>query len=93
MANTRSAQKMVRKIAARTDVNKARRSRVRTFVRRVEEALESGDAGAAAEALKAAQPEIMRSVSKGVTHANTGSRKISRLAQRVKKLSQATVAG
>jgi small subunit ribosomal protein S20 len=89
MANTRSAQKMVRKIEARTAVNKARRSRVRTFIRKVEEAIESGDQAAATAALRAAEPEIMRSVSKGVTHANTGSRKVSRLAQRVRKMSLA----
>ncbi|ABI78806.1 ribosomal protein S20 [Hyphomonas neptunium ATCC 15444] len=86
MANTRSAKKMVRKIAARTDVNKARRSRVRTYVRKVEEAIASGDKPAAQEALKAAQPEIMRSVTKGVTHKNTASRKVSRLSARVKAM-------
>ncbi|MBY9065456.1 30S ribosomal protein S20 [Hyphomonas sp. WL0036] len=86
MANTRSAKKMVRKIAARTDVNKARRSRVRTYVRKVEEAIASGDKSAAQEALKAAQPEIMRSVTKGVTHKNTASRKVSRLSARVKAM-------
>ncbi|WP_213272442.1 30S ribosomal protein S20 [Hyphomonas sp.] len=86
MANTRSAKKMVRKIAARTDVNKARRSRVRTFVRKVEEAIASGDKSAAQEALKVAQPEIMRSVTKGVTHKNTASRKVSRLSARVKAM-------
>ncbi|MFN4185278.1 MAG: 30S ribosomal protein S20 [Alphaproteobacteria bacterium HGW-Alphaproteobacteria-18] len=86
MANTRSAKKMVRKIAARTDVNKARRSRVRTFVRKVEEAIASGDKPAAQEALKVAQPEIMRSVTKGVTHKNTASRKVSRLSARVKAM-------
>lgn len=86
MANTRSAKKMVRKIAARTDVNKARRSRVRTYVRKVEEAIASGDKPAAQEALKVAQPEIMRSVTKGVTHKNTASRKVSRLSARVKAM-------
>ncbi|MEE9328824.1 MAG: 30S ribosomal protein S20 [Parvularculaceae bacterium] len=87
MANTSSAKKMVRKIARRTEVNKNRRSRVRTFVRRVDEALEAGDAAKAAEALKAAQPEMQRAVTKGVFHKNTVSRKISRLAKRVKALS------
>lgn len=86
MANTRSAKKMVRKIAQRTEVNKARRSRVRTYVRKVEEAIASGDKPAAQEALKAAQPEIMRSVTKGVTHKNTASRKVSRLSARIKAM-------
>ncbi|MFN3313395.1 MAG: 30S ribosomal protein S20 [Hyphomonas sp.] len=86
MANTRSAKKMVRKIERRTEVNKARRSRVRTFVRKVEEAIASGDQPAAQEAFKAAQPEIMRSVTKGVTHKNTASRKISRLSARIKAM-------
>jgi small subunit ribosomal protein S20 len=86
MANTKSAKKMVRKIARRTEVNVSRRSRVRTFVRKVEEALASGDKAAATAALKAAEPEIARGVSKGVIHKNTGSRKVSRLAARVKKL-------
>jgi small subunit ribosomal protein S20 len=86
MANTRSAKKMVRKIARRTEVNKARRSRVRTFVRQVEEAIASGDKTAAADALKAAQPELMRAVTKGVMHKNTSARKVSRLAARVKAM-------
>ena len=84
MANTRSAKKMVRKIARRTEVNKARRSRMRTFVRKVEEAIESGDKSAAAEALKAAQPEIMRAATKGVIHKNTASRRKSRLNNRLR---------
>lgn len=87
MANTKSAKKMVRKIARRTEVNKSRRSRVRTFVRKVEEAVASGDKAAAITALKAAEPEIMRSVQKGVLHKNTASRKVSRLAARVKGVS------
>ncbi len=87
MANTSSAKKMVRKIAARTEVNKSRRSRVRTYVRYVDEAIAAGDAAKAAEALKAAQPEMMRAVSNGVFHKNTVSRKISRLAKKVKALS------
>lgn len=86
MANTSSAKKMVRKIAHRTAVNAARRSRVRTFVRKVEEAIASGNADAAREALRTAQPELMRAVSKGVIHKNTSSRKIARLAARVKAL-------
>lgn len=86
MANTSSAKKMVRKIAQRTEVNKSRRSRVRTYVRGVEEAIAAGDKKAAEVALKAAEPEIMRGVTKGVIHKNTGSRKVSRLAARVKKM-------
>jgi small subunit ribosomal protein S20 len=86
MANTKSAKKMVRKIATRTEVNKARRSRMRTHVRKVEEAIEAGDKKAAAEALQAAQPEIMRAASKGVIHKNTSSRKVSRLSARVKAM-------
>ncbi|HVK92890.1 MAG TPA: 30S ribosomal protein S20 [Mycoplana sp.] len=87
MANTTSAKKATRKLARRTAINKSRRSRVRTFVRKVEEAIASGDATAAAAALKAAQPELMRAATKGVLHANTASRKVSRLANRVKALS------
>ena len=86
MANTPSAKKAVRKIAARTAINKSRRSRMRTFLRKVEEAIASGNADAAALALKTAQPELMRGVTKGVVHKNTASRKISRLAARVKAL-------
>ncbi|MEM8635711.1 MAG: 30S ribosomal protein S20 [Pseudomonadota bacterium] len=86
MANTKSAKKMVRKIERRTEVNKARRSRMRTFVRRVEEAIEAGDQTAATEALRAAQPEIMRAAGKGLIHKNTSSRKVSRLAKRVKAM-------
>ena len=89
MANTTSAKKMARKIAARTDVNKARRSRVRTYVRKVEEALARGDAAAASAALKAAEPELMRAAGKGVLPKNTASRKVSRLAQRVKAIATA----
>jgi small subunit ribosomal protein S20 len=87
MANTTSAKKATRKIARRTEVNKSRRSRVRNFVRKVEEAIASGDATLAQAALKAAQPELMRAATKGVLHANTASRKVSRLANRVKALS------
>ena len=89
MANTTSAKKATRKIARRTEVNKARRSRMRTFLRKVEEAIASGDKAVAAEALKAAQPEIMRAAQKGVVHKNTGARKVSRLAAQLKKLSAA----
>lgn len=84
MANTSSAKKATRKIARQTETNRNRISRMRTFVRKVEEAVASGDKAAAAEALKAAQPELMRAVSRGVLHRNTVSRKISRLAARVK---------
>ena len=83
MANTTSAKKATRKIERRTEVNKARRSRMRTFLRKVDEAIASGDKSAAAAALKAAQPEIMRAAQKGVVHKNTASRKVSRLSARV----------
>ncbi len=86
MANTKSAKKMVRKIAQRTEVNKARRSRMRTFVRRVEEAIISGDKDKAGLALRDAQPEIMRAVTKGLIHKNTSARKISRLSARIKSM-------
>ncbi len=86
MANTAQSKKRARQSEARYAVNKARRSRMRTFLRKVEEALASGDAAVAAEALKAAQPELARGVTKGVLHANTVSRKISRLNSRVKTL-------
>ncbi len=86
MANSPSSKKRARQIEARTAVNTARRSRMRTFIRKVEEAIASGDQTAAAAALKSAQPEIMRSVTKGVVHKNTASRKVSRLASRVNAL-------
>ncbi|MHA7872615.1 MAG: 30S ribosomal protein S20 [Hyphococcus sp.] len=86
MANTSSAKKMVRKIERRTAVNKARRSRVRTFLRKVEEAIASGDKAAANAALQQAQPELHRAVSKGIFHKNTVSRKLSRLSSRIKAL-------
>lgn len=89
MANTSSAKKAIRKIARRTAVNTARRSRIRTYWRKVEEALAKGDAAEAKAAFLAAESETMRAVSKGVLHKNTGSRKVSRLAQRVKSLSAA----
>jgi small subunit ribosomal protein S20 len=87
MANTSSAKKATRKIARRTAINKNRRSRVRTYVRQVEEALAAGDKAAAEAAFKAAQPELMRAATKGVLHKNTASRKVSRLANRLKTLS------
>jgi small subunit ribosomal protein S20 len=86
MANTSSAKKATRKIARRATVNGARVTRVRTYVRKVDEAIAAGDKKAAAEALKAAQPELMRAASKGVVHKKTASRKISRLAARVKSI-------
>lgn len=86
MANTPSAKKATRKIARRTEINKNRRSRVRTSVRKVEEAIASGDKTAAEAAFLAAQPELMRAATKGVMHKNTASRKVSRLAKRVRSV-------
>ncbi|MGR3272891.1 30S ribosomal protein S20 [Thalassococcus profundi] len=86
MANTPQSKKRARQNETRFTINKARRSRIRTFLRKVEEAIASGDKDAATTALRAAQPELMRGVSKGVFHKNTASRKISRLASRVKAL-------
>lgn len=88
MANTTSAKKAVRKIARRTEVNKARRSRMRTVVRGVEEAIASGDKTQAATALKAAEPELMRAAQKGVIHKRGASRKVSRLTHQIAKLAQ-----
>jgi small subunit ribosomal protein S20 len=84
MANTDQSKKRARQSEARYAVNKARRSRIRTFLRKVEEAIASGNGEAAAAALKAAQPELARGVTKGVLHKNTVARKMSRLASRVK---------
>jgi len=86
MANTKSAQKAVRKIERRTAVNKMRRSQMRTYVRRVEAAIEAKDAAGAAEALKSAEPLLARAAQKGIVHRNAASRKISRLTKRVKSL-------
>jgi small subunit ribosomal protein S20 len=86
MANTTSARKAARKIVRRTEVNKARRSRLRTFVGKVEDAIASGDRNKALAALKDAEPIIMRSAQKGVLHRNAASRKVSRLTDRVAKL-------
>jgi small subunit ribosomal protein S20 len=86
MANTPQAKKRARQNAKRYEINRARRSRIRTFLRKVEEALASGDKAAAETALRAAQPELMRGVTKGVLHKNTAARKMSRLSQRVKAL-------
>ena len=89
MANNPGAKKAIRKIERRTEVNKARRSRVRTYLRKFDEALAAGDAKAAVGAFIVAQSELMRAVSKGVVHKNTGSRKVSRLAAQLKKLAAA----
>ena len=86
MANTAQSKKRARQNERRAAVNKARRSRIRTYLRRVEEAIASGDKDAAATALRAAQPELMRGVSKGIFHKNTAARKMSRLSARVKSL-------
>ena len=92
MANSPQSKKRARQAEARAAVNKARRSRIRTFLRKVEEALASGDATAAATALRTAQPELARGVTKGVLHKNTVARKMSRLAHRVKVLAQPATA-
>ncbi len=89
MANTPQAEKRIRRNARRAEINKARVSRIRTFVKKAESTITVGDAAAASAALAAAQPEMMRGVSKGVLHKNTVARKISRLAKKVKALQQA----
>jgi small subunit ribosomal protein S20 len=89
MANTAQSKKRARQADARYAVNKARRSRIRTFLRKVEEAIASGNAESAQAALKAAQPELARGVTKGVLHKNTVARKMSRLASRVKAVVKA----
>ncbi|MFT6932064.1 MAG: small subunit ribosomal protein S20 [Paracoccaceae bacterium] len=86
MANTPQAKKRARQNESRFAINKARRSRIRTFLRKVEEAIATGDAAVAKTALQAAQPEMMRGVTKGVLHKNTVARKMSRLSSRVKSL-------
>ena len=86
MANTPQAKKRARQNERRFEVNKARRSRIRTFLRKAEEAIASGDKEAAATAVREVQPELMRGVSKGVFHKNTAARKMSRLVARVKAL-------
>ena len=88
MANTKSARKATRKIARRTIVNKTRRSLLRNSVRKIEEAIASGDRTAASAALKAAEPVIMRAAQRGVVHKNNASRKVSRLAHRIAKLAK-----
>jgi small subunit ribosomal protein S20 len=89
MANNPGAKKAIRKIARRTEVNKARRSRVRTFLRKFDEALAAGDAAEAKAAFVSAQSELMRAVGKGVMHRNTGARKVSRLHAQLRKLAAA----
>lgn len=86
MANHKSAEKRIRQTARRTAVNSARIGRIRTFVKRVETAIHAGDKETAAAALRAAQPELQRGVTKGVLHRNTVSRKLSRLARRIQAL-------
>jgi small subunit ribosomal protein S20 len=86
MANTSSAKKAARQMIRRTEVNKARRSRVKTDVRNVEEAISSGDRSKAVAALKAAQPMLARTAQKGLMHKKTASRKVSRLSKRVKAM-------
>lgn len=86
MANTRSAKKRIRQTVTKTEVNRARTSRVRTFVKKVETAITSGDKKAASDALRAAQPELHRGVTKGVIRKQTASRKLSRLSARIKAM-------
>ena len=88
MPNIASAKKRVRTTAKRTAINTSRKTRVRGYIRKVEEAIASGDKTKAQAALKAAEPEIMRGVSKGILHKNTGARKVSRLSKRVAKLAK-----
>lgn len=88
MANTKSARKATRQIAKRTAINKARRTTMRGSLRKVEEAITSGDRNAATTALKDAEPVIMRAAQLGVVHKNNASRKVSRLAHRIAKLAQ-----
>lgn len=89
MANTPQSKKRARQSERRQDVNKARRSRIRTFLRKVEEAISSGNQEVAATALRSAQPELARGITKGVLHKNTVARKMSRLAARVRSLATA----
>ncbi len=89
MANTDSARKRIRQTEKRTARNRARKSRVRTFLRKVEQAIAAGDKGAAQEAFKAAQPELQKAADKGVMHDNTVARKLSRLSSRIKALTPA----
>jgi len=86
MANSRSAKKSIRQIARRTAVNRNRIGRIRTFMRKVEEAIETGDKEAATSAFRDAQPEIHRGVTKGVLHKNTAARRLSRMSRRIRAL-------
>ena len=88
MANTTSAKKATRRTARQTDVNRSRRSRMRTYVRKVEEAIAAGNAKAAAEALSEAEPVIVRAAQRGIIHKNTAARKVSRLTLRVRALAK-----
>jgi small subunit ribosomal protein S20 len=88
MANTKSAKKANRKITRRTAINKGRRTRVRTALRSIEDAIKTGDQATAQAALKSAEPALMRAAQKGVMHKSTASRKVSRLTKRVAKLAQ-----
>jgi small subunit ribosomal protein S20 len=89
MANTASARKRIRQTEVRTERNRARKSRMRTFMKKVEDAIEAGDQAAARAALQAAQPELQRAAGKGVVHRNLVARKISRLSSRVKGIATA----
>lgn len=86
MANTRQARKRIRRNDRRAEINGARMSRIRGFLKKVETAIEGGDQKVAAEALKTAQPELARGVARGVLHKNTAARKMSRLSKRVASL-------
>ncbi len=86
MANSKQAKKRIRRNDSRAEINKSRVSRIRTHIRKVEEAVTAGDQTAASTALKSAEPEIMRGVSKGVLHKKTASRKVSRLSKAVKSI-------
>ena len=88
MANTPSAKKAVRKLARRTAVNRSRRSKMRTYIRKVEEAVAAGDSAAAVAALHAAEPIMMRAAQNGIVHKNAASRKVSRLTKRVQAMAQ-----
>jgi small subunit ribosomal protein S20 len=88
MPNTPSAKKAVRQIARRAAINRSRRSQMRTYIRKVEEAIATGDQAAAAQALHAAEPLIKRAAQKGIVHSNTASRKVSRLTRKVNALSK-----
>ena len=92
MANTASARKRIRQTEKRTERNRARRSRVRTFLRKVEQAIAEGDKSVAQDAFKAAQPELQRAATKGVLHRNSVARKLSRLSSRIKGIGASATA-